>query len=153
MSKKLEITSFIQEEKPLELFISYFRNVIENNCNLNIYNKDKLSNFFLELGYLDLWDDIKEKIIDLSLVFKSNALFDYRLKGDYSPKNISDIFLNKRFSTLDPSLLNMDWWTALMNRNSPESLKENTYEYIKDLTEFQYAFNKYLMDLKTINKH
>ncbi len=150
LTGSLEITFLIHEKSAIELFISYFRNILKKYSKLIIYNKFELTNFLKEINQTDVVEEVEGKLVELSSVFQTDALFDYRLKGDYSPQNVSRIFLGKRRPLLDPSLLNMNWQIALLNGETEEKLLEDTKQFMSYLADFQYDFMNLLKNPKSI---
>lgn len=133
----LEIYDFIQRETPFDLFVLYFRKVLSSSLKIMIYDCKELLDFLKETGCAELLEETKERCIDLSQIFKTGAIFDYRLKGDYTPQNIARIILKKRHPQLDPSLLNMNWQITLLKSDIDKKLLEDTHKYIHYITDFQ----------------
>jgi hypothetical protein len=147
-----EITFFIREENPIELFVSYFRKIIETDCNIVIYNIEKLYDFLRETDHTALAGAADEKLFDLYQFFDSDVLFDYRLQGDYSAQQVARVFLKKSLPVLDPSLLNMNWQSSLLDGSIGEEVLVATHEYIRYLSEFQSYFYIFLQNQKTMDK-
>lgn len=135
-----QILFFITEKNALENFISFFRKVLKKYLKLVVYNKNEIVDFLKETCHTAMLEEADGKWIELSSAFQSGALFDYRLKGDYSPKNVTRIYFGKRRPLLDPSLLNMDWQVAMLEGATEEKLLENTRRYISYLIDFQNDF-------------
>lgn len=145
-----ETTFFISENSAIELFISYFRKILKNSSKLILYDKKELLNFLTEAGYPELLEATEERCIALSQAFQLNALFDYRLKGDYSPQNTAWNFLKKGYPLLDPALLNMNWQIASLAGKTDDELLENTRQHLYHLTDFQHDFMNLLKNPKSI---
>lgn len=144
------ISFFINENNPIELFISNFRNLIENYSKLIIYDKKYFLNFLLETGGHELVEEADGKLVELSEVFHADMLFDYRIRWDYSPQNVAWIFLKQRIPLLDPSLLNMNWQKGLMTGKLEDELIESTRKYLGYYVEFQYDFINFLKNPKSM---
>lgn len=140
-----EITFFIQENNAIEIFISFFRKNIEKYSKIIIYDKNNLLDFLNEKEP-ELVEEVLQKCIELSEAFRSDALFDYRLKGNYSPQNVAQIFLEKNYPLLDPSLLNMNWQVGLAAGDTKKELMESTQDYLYELVDFQKDFTDLLMN-------
>ncbi len=145
-----EISFFINENDPIELFVSYFRDSIAKYSKIIVYNKDDFLRFLQEAGQHELAEEAEGKLVELLQVFHSDALVDYRLRGDYSVQNVARVFLKRPNPLLDPSLLNMNWQMCLLAEKIENELMESTRKHISYLTEFQHDFINLLKNPKSI---
>ncbi len=140
-----EIHLFSPDESSIARFISFINSLLATKAPLIIYDAFPLIRFLDESGEQTLLNRLQSQLIDLKSVFEKNAVFHYRLKGDYSLHQVSMVLFNQYIRELNPALLTMEWQKALFNKSENlEPLLESTRNYLTLSNAFMSNFLSYL---------
>ncbi len=140
-----EIRLFSPNESSIAGFTSFIHSLLVKNTPLIIYDAFPLIRFLDESGEEALLNRLQAQLIDLKTVFEKNAVFHYRLKGDYGMRQVSKVLFNQYTRELNPALLMMEWQKALFNKSENlEHLTESTKNYLALSGDFLTNFLSYL---------
>jgi len=136
---------FIQEKNPYKSFKTYFRNLLTNNSDIIVYDKQEIMITLREMADTDLIERAGNNLIDFRHLFDKAIFSHYLLRGDYSPENIARIVMGMKNSGLNPALLGMKWQRKLFETSHDFfDLRLETKEFLNRMLSFQIDFVNYL---------
>jgi len=140
-----EIHFFSPNESSIARFTSFINSLLVKSTPLIIYDAFPLIRFLDESGEEALLNRLQAQLIDLKTVFEKNAVFHYRLKGDYGMQQVSKVLFNQYTRELNPALLTMEWQKALFNKSKNlQPLTKSTKNYLALSGDFLTNFLSYL---------
>ena len=140
---KTDIVLTIDHQNPILYFIEKFRKALLKHEKLISYDSKYLIRFFDENHEKKNFIS-KDTIISLSEVLKIPYIYHYKIKSDYSEKHISSLLLNMENKNLDNSLLSMNWFINKLREENCDSLKKQSENYLKHITNFTNEFYKFI---------
>ena len=148
MDNSNKIDVFFPSENPFEQFISYLRNLLINHVKIVCYDFTTIISFLESIHEDKLLAGLKEKFIDLKILFDNQSVYHYHLRGDYSPQQISKVILNEFVRELNPALLSMNWQKSLFNKEENfAELKEQTEYYLEKSDRFNRKLLHFLQEI------
>ena len=139
---------FPGSDNPLSSFSSFdtfFKDLMAKFPQMVVYDKQRLFTYFEERNDGMMIKQMESQIVDLHDVFTGNMLYHYRLRGDDSPENTAEIFLNLPAKQLNSSLLQLSWAQKLIRGETDfDALKEKTKKHLDSLADFEQQFYNFL---------